>query len=148
MKPANNVRMDRLAGRAVYRFHRFLYRVSGGRIGNQSKGRAILLLTTTGRRSGEPRTTPLMCMPHGDDYVVVGSNAGRDQSPLWLRNLEADPRVRVQVGRRRFAARARVAEEEERARLWPTLHDYYDGWSHYESLTSRHIPVVILTPTE
>jgi deazaflavin-dependent oxidoreductase (nitroreductase family) len=127
--------------------HRLLYQVSGGRIGDRFEVMKFLLLTTTGRRTGQPRVTPLMTFPDGDRYVVVASNGGRDQFPCWYLNLAADPDVVVQVGRRRFAARASVLEGEARDELWPRLTAYYGGWAYSGTLTARPIPVVALTPT-
>src|SRR5262245_33138739 len=89
------------------RFHTWLYRVSGGRLlGSVGLGRQILLLTTTGRRSGVPRTTPLVYMPDGERYVVYGSNGGLETPPAWLLNLETRPDAEVEIGKRRIPVRA------------------------------------------
>src|SRR5438034_1014549 len=81
------VRLDRTVGRFIYPVHRMLYRLTGGRVGQKSAQGPMLLLTTTGRKSGQPRTQPLLYMPDGDNYVVVASNGGRDQPPAWWLNL-------------------------------------------------------------
>lgn len=144
MKPESAVRLDRTVGRQVYKLHRLLYRLSRGRVGAKFEGRPILLLTTTGRRTGEPRTQPLLSYPHGDAMVVVASNGGRPEMPAWLLNVEANPEVQVQVRNETYPAKARIAGEGEHAALWPELTKYYPGWAHYTTLTDRPLPVVIL----
>jgi deazaflavin-dependent oxidoreductase (nitroreductase family) len=146
MNPKATVMFDRKIGRRFYPVHRRLYQMTGGLIGHRSGMGPILLLTTTGRRSGEPRTTPLLYMPDGVDFVVVGSNGGRDQPPAWLLNLEAGPAAAVQVRRHRFPATAEVLRGRAKAALWTRLTGHYDGWAHYQTLTHRDIPVVRLRP--
>src|SRR5437764_14438205 len=94
--------------------NRGLYRMSGGRIGGRMKGAPILLLTTTGRRSGKRRTLPLLYIEDGDRLAVIASKGGAPEHPAWYRNLTADPQVEVEVGRRRRRMRARTAEGDER----------------------------------
>lgn len=106
----------------------------------------MLLLTTTGRKSGEARTTPLLYMPDGDDYLVVGSNGGRPEPSAWFLNVRATPAVRIQVGRFKTSATAHVLGAEEKAAVWPRLGEHYEGWAYYQTLTEREIPVVRLTP--
>ena len=130
----------------VGRIHRAIYRASGGRVGARLAGLDMLLLTTTGRRSGEPRTQPLACFADGDDWVVVASNAGQDRHPAWFLNLEACPDAQVRIGREAWAVRAHVAEGEERERLWPWLKERNPAYARYEQRTERRIPVVILRP--
>jgi len=146
MNPKLTVMFDRKIGRRFYPLHRRMYTMTGGLIGHHSGMGPILLLTTTGRRTGEARTTPLLYMPDGDDFVVVGSNGGRDQPPAWLLNLRALPAATVQVRRQRFQATAEVLDEAARQGLWPRLTDHYEGWSYYQTLTERDIPVVRLRP--
>ncbi|HLG92392.1 MAG TPA: nitroreductase family deazaflavin-dependent oxidoreductase [Acidimicrobiales bacterium] len=146
MDPQWAVRLDRTVGRPVYRLHRLAYQLTGGRIGHRSPAGPILLLTTTGRRSGAPRTTPLLYMPLDGAWVVVASNGGRPSPPAWLLNLQADPRASVQVGRQRWPVEAEVLTGEERERLWPRLCAFYPGWAHYQTLTDRPIPAVVLRP--
>ena len=146
MNPKVTVWFDRKVGRRFYPWHRRLYQMTGGLVGHRSGLGPILLLTTTGRRSGQARTTPLLYMPDGDDFVVVGSNGGRDQPPAWLLNLGARPQATVQAGRRRFPATAEVLDKEAREALWPRLTDHYQGWSYYQTLTDRDLPVVRLHP--
>ena len=140
------MRLDRTIGRFVYPLHRQLYRLTGGRIGHRTPQGPVLLLTTTGRKSGQLRTTPLLYLADGDDYVVVASNGGRPNTPAWWHNLRARPEAEVQVGPRRVPVVAELAGPDERARLWPRLTEFYEGWAHYQTLTDREIPVVVLRP--
>ena len=146
MRPEIAVLIDRTVGPLIYPLHRWLYRATGGAIGGSSPVGPMLLLTTRGRRSGEPRTVPLLYMPDGDRWVVVGSNGGRPNPPAWLGNLRADPEAEVQVGRARHRVRAEILEGPARDALWERLTRFYDGWAHYQTLTNRPIPAVVLTP--
>ena len=105
-----------------------------------------LLLTTTGRKSGEPRSLPLIYGKVGDDYVVIASKGGMPNHPLWYVNLQARPECELQVGAKRVEARARVAEGEERERLWEQMVEIYSPYTDYEKATERTIPVVVLEP--
>jgi deazaflavin-dependent oxidoreductase (nitroreductase family) len=136
------VGLDRTVGRSVYRIHRGLYRLSRGWIGHRTPVGPILLLTTTGRRSGRRRSVPLLYFATSGHYFVVGSNGGRPSPPAWIHNVQSEPRVSVQVGPRRFAAVAQLSSSAERDDLWPRLTEFYPGWAHYESLTDRPINVV------
>jgi F420H(2)-dependent quinone reductase len=140
------VTFDRLVGRHFYRIHRFTYKWSGGWVGHRSMGGPMLLLTAVGRKSGELRTNPLLYMPDGPNYVVVGSNGGRPQPPAWILNVTANPAVSLQVGRRKCEADAHVLDEDERAEMWPRLITHFKGWSHYEEITERELKVVSLVP--
>ena len=124
--------------------NRALYRASGGRIGGSFKGAPVLLLTTTGRKSGKPRTMPLLYLRDGDALVVVASEGGAERNPAWFLNLKADPAVEVEVGRTREQRRAREATGEERDRLWPKLVEMYGPYEDYQRKTGRTIPVVLL----
>lgn len=149
MKPKNSVRLDRWVGRwLVYPLHRTVYRLTRGRVGKRTAQGPVILLTHTGRKSGKRYTTPLLSMPDGDGWVVVASNGGRPEHPAWFHNVKANPDVEVQDGRRTITAVATVASPERRAELWPRLHEQYEGWAHYQTLTDREIPVVELRPVE
>jgi F420H(2)-dependent quinone reductase len=124
----------------------WLYRLSGGRVMGRMAGAPILLLTTTGRRSRRERTVPVLYLEDGGRFVMVASLAGAPQNPAWFLNLEADPRVRLQVRSRRLAATARRASAEEKAQLWPRLVAMYPTYEDYQKRTTRDIPVVIATP--
>ena len=124
-----------------------VYRLSGGRVaGNVPSGAPICLLTTTGRRSGRRRCVPLLFIDDGEDVVVVASRGGMDEHPSWYLNLLADPVVEVEIGRTRITARARIADPDERARLWPRLVEVYPRFATYEARARRVIPVVLLRP--
>jgi deazaflavin-dependent oxidoreductase (nitroreductase family) len=126
--------------------HRAVYRATGGKIGGRMGKAPVLLLTTTGRKSGKPRTTPLLYARAGDGYVLIASKGGAEHDPLWYRNLQATPRAEIQVGRKTKQVRARTAEGEERDRLWRALTDLFSGYDEYAKKTSRTIPVVVLEP--
>ena len=130
----------------VWKIHRWLYRTSGGWVGGRMMGMPVLLLTTIGRKTGEPRTSPLMYFPEGDACVVIASNAGEPQHPAWWLNLRADPRATVQRGREVARVRAREAAGEERARLWAKLIQLDRSYETYRQRTTRQIPVVLLEP--
>lgn len=121
------------------------YRETGGEVGQiWREGSTVLLLTTTGRQSGEPRTTPLIYAEDGDRYVIVASKGGAPEHPGWYRNLTKTPIVELQVGDEVFAARARTASGEERERLWRKANEVWPHYDEYAGKTDREIPVVVL----
>ena len=126
--------------------HVRVYRETGGERGYHWRGTTILLLTTTGRRSGEPRTTPLIHRVDGDRYVIVASKGGAPEHPAWFANLQADPNAEIEVLAERIPVTASVAEGEERARLWSLMNEVWPAYDDYQAKTDREIPVVILTP--
>lgn len=109
-------------------------------------GLPCLTLTVVGRRSGQPRSVPLLGMPWGDGWVVVGSNWGGDRTPDWVRNLRASPTAHVQVRGRHTAVVAREALGAERERLWAALLQVWPNYARYAERTDRHIPVLVLAP--
>ena len=122
------------------------YRETGGEHGHDWKGTTTLLLTTTGRRSGEPRTTPLIYQPYGDAYLIVASKGGAPEPPGWYLNLQQEPEVEVQVKDRIFRARARTANADEKPDMWRTMTATWPEYDAYQSKTDREIPVVVLEP--
>jgi len=130
--------------RILGRFHVRIYRLTGGRFVGRVGKAPILLLTTTGRRSGQPRTSPLLYLQDGERLAIVASFGGHATHPVWYLNLTANPEVQVQVGRDRFAATARTAAPEERERLWPQLVAMYSSYAGYQRKTEREIPIVLL----
>lgn len=137
------------AGLALLRVHQAVYEATDGRIGHRMLGVPCLLLRTTGRRTGRSRTSSLVYARDGEDYLVVPSVGGRDRGPGWLHNVRGRPEVGVQVGRRRFPARATVVEraDPEFDRLWQLVNDNNRGrYERYQARTSRPIPVVRLRP--
>ena len=123
-----------------------LYRLSRGRLFGRVGRAPVLLLTTTGRRSGQPRTAPVLYLRDGERLIVIGSNAGNARPPAWALNLKANPDAEVEVGGDRHRVRARVAEGEERADLWQRMNDQYGGFEDYRERTSRDIAVFVLEP--
>jgi F420H(2)-dependent quinone reductase len=123
-----------------------LYRLSGGRIGGKIAGSPVLLLTATGRKSGEPRTAPVLYLADGERQIVIGSNAGHKNEPAWSLNLKANPDAEVEIGRSKRPVRARVAEGEERAELWRKVNEQYSGFDDYAARTDRDIAVFVLDP--
>ncbi len=128
--------------------HRWLYRASRGAIGHRVPflNWRSLLLTHIGRKSGRAYTIPLLYLPDGERFVVVGSNAGDAKPPAWWLNLQARPEAQVQVGAREYAVRARLAAGEERARLWSALVANFSDYARYERNLrgTRELPVVVL----
>lgn len=120
------------------------YRETGGEVGHIWNGVPTLLLTTTGRRSGEQRTTPLIYGRDGDRYVVVASKGGAPRHPAWYLNLSAKPDVELQVAAERFRARARTAAANERERLWKLMAGIWPAYDDYQAKTEREIPLVVL----
>jgi len=120
------------------------YRANGGQTSGPFKDAPLLLLTTTGRRSGEQRTSPVVFGRDGDDIFVIASKAGADTDPDWFRNLVANPTVTVEVGTQSYEAEAVVVEGEERDRLYAAQAEKMEGFKDYEAKTSRVIPVVRL----
>ncbi len=134
--------------RAFTAFHTFMYRFSGGKLLRSISSAPVLLLTTIGHRTGKHRTRPLVYLMDNDRLVVVGSAGGATHHPAWVRNLQVDPLVIVQIGRRKLSMRAEIAASAERARLWPKLVALFPGFAEYQYATSRELPVVILQPLE
>ncbi len=122
------------------------YRETGGQRGYHWRGTEILLLNTTGRRSGQERTFALIHRADGDRYVIVASKGGAPDHPLWFKNLEAQPDVTVQVRDQVIPVRASVAEGDERARLWSLMTEVWPNYDNYQRKTEREIPVVVLEP--
>jgi deazaflavin-dependent oxidoreductase (nitroreductase family) len=125
--------------------HVRVYRETGGERGYHWRGTTILLLTTTGRTSGEPRTTPLIHRTDGDRWVVVASKGGAPEHPDWYKNLLADPQATIEVQDDTVPVVATAAEGEERARLWSAMTEVWPAYDDYKAKTDREIPVVVLT---
>jgi len=123
-----------------------LYRLSGGRIGGKVGKGPVLLLTTTGRKSGQQRTAPVLYLADGERFVVINTNAGNQKTPAWSLNLRANPEATVDVKGKRTQVRARIAEGEERAELWRRSMEQYSGWDFYESKLDREVGVFVLEP--
>jgi deazaflavin-dependent oxidoreductase (nitroreductase family) len=128
------------------RAHTAVYRMTGGLIGHSSGKIKNLLLTTTGRKTGQPRTVPLSYIRDGETLVIVASNGGADRDPVWWLNLRANPAATAQVGNEIVPIVAREADERERERLWPMLHEENFFYSRHLANTDRRIPIVLLEP--
>jgi deazaflavin-dependent oxidoreductase (nitroreductase family) len=127
--------------------HQFLYDKSDGRIGASLAGRPMLLLRHVGAKTGTRRTSALLYVPDGPSFAVIASKGGDPRNPGWYHNLVANPDVEIQVGRQTIPVRARVAEGEERERLWKRADEINKGgYETYQSRTERKIPVVVLEP--
>ncbi|MEU4507999.1 nitroreductase family deazaflavin-dependent oxidoreductase [Nonomuraea wenchangensis] len=122
------------------------FRANEGRVGGMFEGSPLLLLTTTGARSGRQVTTPVMYLPDGERYVIIASNAGADNHPAWYHNLRAHPVATVEVGTQTFQAKAVPVEGEERDQLYARMVAVAPGFADYERKTSRRIPVLALHP--
>ncbi|MEP7357469.1 MAG: nitroreductase family deazaflavin-dependent oxidoreductase [Anaerolineales bacterium] len=122
------------------------FRQNGGRVGGRFAGRTLLLLHTTGAKSGEERVNPLAYTRDGDRLVVIASKGGAPTNPAWFYNLLANPDVTVEVGTERFEAQAAVPAEPERTRLYNQMAQVMPGFAEYQRNTPRQIPVVVLRP--
>lgn len=120
------------------------FRAHGGRVGGPFEGAPLLLLTSTGAKSGEERTTPVMYLPDGERMVIFASKAGAPTNPAWYHNLMANPTATVEVGTESFQATARVATGEERAELYNRQAELRPQFADYAEKTTREIPVVVL----
>jgi len=136
--------IQRLLAHGFIGAHLALYSATGGRIGGRLGSLRVLLLTTRGRRSGQPRTVPLVYFEAGDRFVIIASNGGQAADPLWWSNLKQTPEASVQIGAEIRRVRARLASAEERARLWPRIKHENPAYAGYEKKTRREIPVVLL----
>src|SRR5215207_331382 len=136
----------RLLGKVMTGTHAAIYRASDGKVVGRMFNRPLLLLTTTGRKTGKERTTPLMYVEDGKNLVVIASNGGAPYHPAWYLNLKANPDVSVRVRERDLRARAQEAKGEERRRLFARLVDAYSGYEDYQRRTEREIPVIVLRP--
>ncbi len=125
--------------------HVRVYRETNGEHGYEWRGTTILLLTTVGRKSGEPRTTPLIHRTDGDRWVVVASKGGAPENPGWYENLQADPEATIQVKGEEIPVRASTAQGDERTRLWSLMAEVWPAYDDYQTKTAREIPVVVFS---
>ena len=130
--------------RFAVRVHVALYGLTGGRIGGRSFNAPVLLLTTKGRKTGKPRTIPLIYLKQDHSYVLVASFAGSECHPIWYVNLQADPHATIQVMTRVMSVTADTADPAMRSKLWPKLVAVYPDYEVYQTRTDREIPVVLL----
>jgi deazaflavin-dependent oxidoreductase (nitroreductase family) len=123
------------------------YRESGGEVGYLWNGVPTLLLTTTGRRTGQKRTSPLIFARDGDDYLIVASMGGAPRHPSWFLNVQAKPEAEIQVKAETLPVVARAASATEKPRLWKIVTEVWPNYDVYQTRTERDIPVVVLSPT-
>lgn len=135
----------RFSMRFLGTLHGSLYRLSRGKIGGKLGQLPVLLLTTTGRKSGQPRTWPLGYLRDGERLIIVASASGEPKHPAWYLNLRADPRVTVQLGGEEVVMYAKTATGAERVQLWDQLIVVFPAFAEYQQKTAREIPVVILS---
>lgn len=128
------------------RAHVFLYRRTNGALGSRMGGISVLLMTTTGRKSGKQRTTPVFYVADGDRFLIVASNGGRGSLPNWWTNMRDSGQAQIQVGARRLQVRGRQASVDERPQLWQRVVAAYTGYEQYQQATDYPIPVIILQP--
>jgi F420H(2)-dependent quinone reductase len=126
--------------------HRGLLRLSHGRLGNEFRGAPVVLLTTTGRKTGKPRAWPLLAVRDGDKYVFAGSNSGHDRHPAWYLNLTADPAVTIEDRGRTLRGKARVVTGDEREGYYRRFVEVYPTYGQYAEATDREIPIVVVDP--
>ena len=126
----------------------FLYNVSGGRIGGKMGKVPVLLLTTTGRKTGKKRTLPLIYIMDGSAYVITASAGGADKNPGWFFNIRSNPQATIQVKDKHIKVMAEIAGQEKKSELWARLVEVAPNFAGYEKRTSREIPMVILHPLE
>ena len=141
----DRTRLKDIVARVATALHTQIYRRTGGKILRELGPWTMGLLITTGRKSGQPRTTPLNIMADGDRWLLVASYGGDDRDPQWFKNLQANPEATIQLGAETIPVRATVATEEEKKTLWPKVVGNYKGYQGYQRKTSRDIPVVVLT---
>ena len=142
----SSTRIGRRAQAGFVRCHVFMYRLLRGRMVGRLGGAPLMLLTTTGRRSGKRRTVPLIYAP-GPEPVLVASNGGAASHPLWFRNAMADPQVRVEIGSRKFVARLEAVSEAERPLAWARAVAVYPSYADYQEATARELPVLVVRET-
>lgn len=138
--------MANLFKRSFSRANAGVYKLSGGRIGSRFGKAPILLLTSTGRKSGKERTWPLIYIREGEALAVIASDGGSDQAPGWWLNLQANPRGSVQVKDESWEVEASKGSQEQRERLWPQFVAIHKSCDSYQQKTTRQIPVILLSP--
>jgi F420H(2)-dependent quinone reductase len=132
--------------RRIGKLNKPVYRLTGGRVGGKVGKAPVLLLTTTGRKSGEPRTAPVVYLDDGERVSIINTNAGHAKIPAWSLNLKANPEAEIEIGRDRRPVLARIAEGEEREDLWRRHNVQYSGFDEYDENIERRPEVFVLDP--
>jgi deazaflavin-dependent oxidoreductase (nitroreductase family) len=142
-----NSRFSDLVIKWMSRLNTWMYRRNGGEgLGGTFQHAPVALLTTTGRKTGEPRVSPLCYLRDGDRVIVAASRGGSDKTPMWYLNLKANPKVHVEIKKEVLAMTARDATDDERAKYWPQFVDMNPSYADYKTWTDRTIPIVIFDP--
>ena len=141
-------RVGNVMGRTLNKTHSSVYRRSDGRLWGTMFGGPVLLLNTTGRKSGQRRSTPLLYVRDGEDFVLIASNGGAPRHPAWYLNLMATPEATVEVGDRELRVRAMEVGGEEKARLWQKMVEMYPSYDDYQKKTKREIPLLVMRPRD
>jgi F420H(2)-dependent quinone reductase len=128
--------------------HAGVYRATGGKLFGRVGKSPILLLNTVGRKTGRKRTSPLLYVMDGEDFVIIASKGGAPNHPAWYLNLKANPDATVEVGDREVRVRAEEVDSEEKVRLWQKMVEMYPTYDHYQTKTKREIPLLVLHPVE
>lgn len=128
------------------RLNSWVYKLSGGRVMGNFQGRPVMLVTMKGSKTGRDRTIPLMYVPYKEGVIVVGSQGGAPKSPVWVKNLQAEPNVVVQYRGKKMALRARQVDDAEKAEVWPVCVEHYREYDDYQKRTDRNIPVFVCEP--
>jgi F420H(2)-dependent quinone reductase len=127
--------------------HAGVYRATGGKLFGRMGQSPILLINTVGRKSGKKRTSPLLYVMDGEDFVIIASKGGAPTHPAWYLNLKANPEATVEIGDREVRVRAEEADSEEKARLWQEMVEMYPTYDDYQTKTEREIPLLVLRPS-
>ncbi len=128
------------------RLNSFVYKLSGGRLMGKFQGRPVVLIEMTGAKSGKKRTIPLMYVPYKEGVIIVGSQGGAPKSPVWVKNLQADPNIVAQYGGKKMKLYARQVDDAEKEALWPICVEHYHEFADYRARTDRNIPVFDCQP--
>jgi F420H(2)-dependent quinone reductase len=128
--------------------HAGVYRATGGKLFGRMGKSPILLLNTVGRKTGRKRTSPLLYVMDGEDFVVIASKGGAPTHPAWYLNLIANPEATVEIGDREVRVEAEVADPEDKPRLWQKMVEMYPTYDDYQRKTEREIPLLVLRPVE
>jgi deazaflavin-dependent oxidoreductase (nitroreductase family) len=138
----------RLAWKLGSGAHAGVYRATGGKLFGRMGKSPILLLNTVGRKSGKKRTSPLLYVMDGEDFVIIASKGGASAHPAWYLNLMANPEATVEIEDREVRVRAEEADSEEKSRLWQKMVEMYPAYDAYQEKTEREIPLLVLRPVE
>ena len=139
-------KIPKAMSKAFSAMHRGVYKLSSGRIGGSFGASKVILITTTGRKSGKKRTLPLIGVDHGDGWGIIASASGHDTHPAWYLNLKANPEATVTVGKTEHSVVARILEGEERQQVWDQAVEANPDYAEYQKVTDRVIPVLALEP--